>query len=191
MRLATALLTLTALPCAAFADGFDYTFVEGGLVNSDIDGVNVDGDGFGLSGSFAIGDNMRIIAGYDDIEYDFGVFGDVDGSIMTLGAGFNTGLTADLDFVADLSYVDAEATSGVASADETGYRIGAGIRGRTSSKLELEAGLIHLNLDGSDTGIRVGGRYYFSDSFAAGLGLTDIDDSFSWTLGIRAEFGNR
>lgn len=191
MRLATVLLTLSALPCAALADGFDYTFVEGGIVNSEIDGADVDGDGFGLSGSFAVGDSMRIIAGYDDVEYDVGILGDVDGTVITLGAGFNTGLTADLDFVADLSYVDAEVANGVASVDETGYRIGAGVRGRTSSKLELEAGLMHLDLDGSDTGIRVGGRYYFSDSFAAGLGLTDIDDNLSWTLGVRAEFGNR
>lgn len=189
MRLATVFLLLTALPCAALADGFDYTFVEGGFMNTEIDAgpFDIDGDGFGLAGSLALGNNMLILASYDDVDYDFGV----DGRVMSVGAGFHTGLTPDLDFVADLSYIDAEVSSGMASADEDGYGIGAGLRARASSKVELEAGLRYVDLDSSDTAVRVGGRYYFTDSFAAGLGIVDNDGGTSWTLGVRAEFGNR
>ncbi len=189
MKYATALVSLLALPCTSFADGFDYTFVEGGFVNSEIDvgPADIDGDGLGVNGSFAVRDNVRIIAGYMDQDYDFGV----DGSLLRFGAGFNTEITPDLDFVADISYVDVEVSAAGISEDETGYELGAGVRGRTSSSIELEAGLTYLDLDDSETGIRVGGRYYFSDSLAAGLWLDDNDTFSRWTLGIRAQFGNR
>ena len=35
--------------------------------------VDVDGDGFGLSGSFEVAENWHIIAGYNDLGLDFGV----------------------------------------------------------------------------------------------------------------------
>lgn len=183
------LMSLAVLPLAASADGFDYTFVEGGIVNTEIDTgpVDVEGDGFGINGSFSINDDLHILAGYSDIDYDFGV----DGSLVNIGLGFNTGLSQDLDFVADISYVSAEVDSGFASADEDGYSLGAGIRARTGQKVELQAGLHYVDLDDSDTVLSVGGRYYFSDSFAFGAGLADDDNGLSWNIGVRAEFGGR
>ena len=181
MKHAKSLLTLLVLPLASYADDFDYTFVDAGFVNTEVDvgPFNVDGDGIGIQGSFAIQDNLQIVASYTDIDYDFGV----DGSVLTVGLGFNTGLNDNLDFVADISYVDAEVSSGLASADETGYEIGAGIRARTGQKVELEAGLSYIDLDSSDTVLKVGGRYYFSDAFALSAGFSDNDDGLSWTIG--------
>ena len=187
MKHSMTLLGLLILPAAAFADGFDYTYVEAGIVNTEIDigPFNVDGDGFGVNGSLALTDNLHFIGGYSDQDYDFGV----DGSVLNVGAGFNTALNSDLDFVAHLSYYDVEASSAFASADDNGLGIGAGIRGRLSPKVELDAGLTYLDLDDSDTVLNARVRYYFSDSFAIAGGLSDDDSGLSWSIGVRAEFG--
>lgn len=189
MKGTTILATLLLLPLASHADGFGYTFVEGGVVNTEIDvgPADIDGDGLGINGSFGLNDSLHVIAGYTDVDYDFGI----DGSVTNVGLGFNTSLSADLDFVADVSYVDAEIATGFGSADETGYGLGAGVRGRATDRVELEARLGYVDLDDSDTAVQVGGRYYLSDSFALGAGLTDNDAGLTWTLGLRAEFGGR
>ena len=111
--------------------------------------------------------------------------------MLNVGVGWHTGFSENLDFVADLSYVDAEASSGGVSVDETGYGIGAGIRARAGERIELEAGVTYIDLDSSETALRVGGRYYFSDAFALGAGLAENDGDFSWNVGVRAEFGRR
>lgn len=188
MKNSMALLSLVALPVAAFADGFDYTYVEAGIVNTKIDvgPFDVDGDGLGVNGSFALTDNVHLIAGYSDQHYDFSL----DGSVLTLGGGFNTPINTDLDFVAQLSYYDVEVGSGFGSADDTGLGIGAGIRARPGADLELDAGLTYVDLDESDTVLNVGVRYYFSKTFAIAGGLSDNDSGLSWSIGVRAEFGN-
>lgn len=189
MRRSIWLIGLVTMPLAVRADGFDYTFVEGGLLNTEIDAglLDVEGDGFGLGGSFVIADNIHILASYSDEDYDFGI----DGNSLSIGAGFNTGLSQDLDLVAHLSYVSAEVNAGAVSLDEDGYSLGAGIRARTGNSIELEAGLDYVDLDESDTVLRVGGRYYFNDSFAVGASFADTDGGLSWMIGLRAEFGSR
>ena len=68
------LLAMT-LPVAAFADGFDYNYVEAGYVSTEVDAglVDVDGDGFGLRGSMALKDNVHIFAALDDQDLDLGM----------------------------------------------------------------------------------------------------------------------
>jgi hypothetical protein len=189
MKRAICLIGLVALPLGAQADGFDYTFVEGGIVNTEVDAgaFDVDGDGFGIGGSFAVADNIHILASYTDEDYDLGI----DGNTLSIGAGFNTALSTDLDLIAHISYVNAELEAGPFSVDEDGYSLGAGIRARTGDKVELEAGLDYVDLDESDTVLRVGGRYYFNDAFAVGASIADTDGGLSWTIGVRAEFGSR
>lgn len=189
MKPSTWLFGLLMLPCALYAADFEYTFVEAGIVNTEVDvgPFNVDGDGFGVNGSFALKDNIRIIGAYSDQDYDLGI----NGSVLSVGAGFNTSLTESMDFVADLSYVDAEVATAFGSADENGYGIDAGVRAMAGNRIQLDAGVSYIDLDSSDTALHVGGRYYFSDSFAVGAGLVDNDDGLSWSIGVRAEFGSR
>jgi hypothetical protein len=177
------------LPTALYADGFDYTFVEGGIVNTEVEvgPIDVDGDGFGVNGSFRITDNVHFLAGYSDQDYDFGI----DGNTLSAGVGLNMGINEDLDFVANLSYIDAEIDTPFGSAGEDGYGVGAGIRARAGEKVEIDAGLNYVDLDESDTVLSVGGRYYFNDSFALTGGLSDADAGLSWSIGLRAEFGGR
>jgi hypothetical protein len=188
MRIVTALLSLS-LPCALNAADFDYTFVDAGLVDTEIDvgSVDVSGDGIGVNGSIGVSDNVHIVAGYSDLDYDFGI----DGNSWNVGVGFHTDINDDIDFVADVSYIDAEVSTAFGSASEDGYGIGGGIRAHMGDSFELDAGLQYVDLDDSDTVLNVGGRYYFNDSFALNAGISDADAGMSWMVGIRAEFGGR
>lgn len=188
MRIVTVLVGLS-LPCSLYAADFDYTFVDAGLLNTEIDvgSVGVDGDGIGVSGSIGISDNVNIVAGYSDLDYDF----DINGSSWNVGLGFHTDINDDLDFVADATYIDAEVDTPFGSASDDGFGVGAGIRARVGEKVELDAGLQYVDFDDSDTVLNVGGRYYFSDSFALNAGLSDADAGMSWMIGIRAEFGGK
>jgi len=188
MRIVATLLTLS-FPCALFAqeNGFEYTYVDAALLNTEIEvgTTDVDGDGIGVSGSFAISDSLNILVGYSDQSYDF----NIDGSTMNVGLGFHTDINNDLDFVADVSYIDVSVDTPFGSADDDGLGISGGIRFRASDSLELDAGLQYVDLDDSDTVLNLGGRYYFNDSFALSAGISDADAGMSWSVGVRAHFG--
>lgn len=187
MKRTTALLSILAFPCTLYADDFDYTFIEAGFVSSEVDvgPFNADGDGFRIGGSYALKDNIHLLAAYTHQNYNYGV----DGRSINVGVGFNTPLSSMLDFVADLSYVDADVANQFGSSGENGYNIGAGVRAQLRKSIELEGGISYLDLDRSDTSLHVGGRYYFSDTIAVGASLVDNDAGLGWNIGVRAEFG--
>ena len=74
-------------------------------------------------------------------------------------------------------------------AGEDGFGIGIGLRGAFESNIEWEAGVDYADVGSSDTAIRFDGRYYFSETLAAGAGLSFDDDGTTLVLGIRLEFG--
>ena len=77
-----------------------------------------------------------------------------------------------------------------ASIDEDGFALGGGIRARLTDAFEVDASLQYVDLDqsGSDTGIKLRGRYYFTDRFAFSLETEFDDDIDTLSLGFRAEF---
>jgi opacity protein-like surface antigen len=184
------LVGLTALPLVATADGFDYSFIEGGYFSSELDDSDVDGDGFGIKGSFALTDTLHFFADYTTRD-----FKRVDMSQYDLGLGAHWGLQQNLDFVGELGYVKAEVEVdtpfGSFEADEDGFGVGAGLRFRAGRKVELDGMIKYVNLDDSDTSLSLGGRYYFSPGFALVGGFLVDDDINEWNLGARFEFGKR
>jgi hypothetical protein len=68
-------LVLLALACAtsAHAKDFDYDYFQLTYGNVEFDDVNVDGDNFGLSGSYALNEDFHVFAGYESAGLDFGI----------------------------------------------------------------------------------------------------------------------
>jgi hypothetical protein len=182
-------LSISMLPALAHAQEFSYTYVDVALVNTEIDlgSINIDGDGLAVTGAFKLDERFFAVASYTDQDYDFSF----SGSVFSIGVGYHADLGNNFDFVADLSYVDADVITSFGSNGENGFDIGAGIRTRLARKFELEARLGYIDVAGSDTVLGVKGRYYFSDGFAVIGGITDNDDSLGWSVGVRAEFGKR
>ena len=122
------LLSLVCVPFGAAADDFDYTYIEGGYVSTEIDvgPFDVDGDGLGVRGAYAFDDQWYGFAGIADQEFDF----DIDGTQFNAGVGWHNALSDTVDLLAEASWVSVELDSGVASADEEGFGLGLGVRAR-------------------------------------------------------------
>jgi hypothetical protein len=176
---------------AAFAPGvvladMNYTNLEVNYLDLDVgEGVSVNGDGFEIGGSWELNDQFHLFGSWQDQSLDFGI----DGRTLEIGAGWSHGFSDKLDFVGTLSMVDAELEAGGVTASDDAIALGGGIRSRLGDSFELEAGLKYVDFDsGSDTGISVGGRYYFNDSMALGASMDSNDNADTLRLGFRWEF---
>lgn len=177
----------------AFAGDLSYNFVEIGYQKAEFDddfgGGSVDGDGYGISGSFEVGDSWFITASYGTLDFDFGV--DLDQ--LSVGGGFYMNLSERVDFFAVVSYIRAEVSaSGFGSADEDGYGVAVGMRGLVTDKVEVSGSISYADLgSGADgTAIGVEGLYSFTDNFALGLGIQTDDDITMYGVNGRLYFGN-
>ncbi len=187
MRSILGILVLVLLPVFAQADEYDYTFVEAGYISADFDavGIDLDGDGFGIKGSFAINDDYHLFAEYSSLGFDFSI----DLNRLAVGAGLHFDLSPTIDFVGTIAYLDYEFDSGFGSISEDGYGIGVGLRGAMQSNFEWEAGVDYSDVGGSDISFRLDGRYYFTDTVAVGAGVSVDDDVNIYSIGVRMEFG--
>jgi hypothetical protein len=168
--------------------GFDYSYVELGYVKSEIDDLDIDGDGPGLRGSYEFTENFHAFAAYTDQDFDF----DVSATTLEVGAGLAWPLNPNLDVVGTVSYIKGEIdVPFFGEFDDDGFALGAGLRARVVEKLELTGGLKHASFDeaGDDTTFGAGGRYFFTDMFAAGVDVDFDDDGTTWMLGGRLSFG--
>ena len=183
------LFTLSlAFSATASAQGFDYNYLQLNYGNIEFDDTSIDGDGFGISGSFAINPDWHVFAGYDAYGLDFGI----DANTLAIGGGYNTELTPKLDAYARLSYQYIELDGGGGnSIDENGIGFGVGVRFEPADRIELTAELDYVDLGdaGDGVGLSVAGLYAFTDAFSLGLGAGWSDDSNNYTLSGRFYFG--
>lgn len=189
MKRSCVIAALLSLSAAAAAEGLDYSYVQGSYSRVEFDDIDVDGDGFGIAGSFGINDRFAAFAGFDTAELDF----DVETSSLEIGGLFHAPLSDRVDFVSSLSYVSAEIdVPGFGSVDDDGFGVGVGLRGMASPQLELNGGVSYVDLDdsGDDTTFNAGFRYHFTEAFSAGLGGSWGDDASAYGVSGRISFGN-
>lgn len=182
-------LILAVFAAPALAGDLSYNYFELGYQRIDVDDINVDGDGFGLGGSFEVGENWFITASYATAELDFGV----DFDQLSAGVGYHVDMSENADFFATLSYVSVEASvPGFGSADDDGFGVSIGVRGMVSEKVELTGSLGYVDLSdsGDSTSFGASGYYNFNDAFALGLVVSTDDDVTAYGLGARFYFGN-
>ena len=190
-RYLTAVFALfLALP--AMAESPNYSFLGLGYQSVDFDvggGFDVDGDGYGLGGSFEVGEAFFGFASYAKTDFDF----NVDLTQLQLGIGWHTGLTDTTDFFATASWVDAEIDApGFGSVDEDGYGLSVGVRSNVTDLIELYGEIAYVDLgSGSDsTAFGAGIFFNLTNNFALGLGAANDDDVTSYGASARFYFGN-
>ena len=182
------LILLLALSATAGAQGFGYNYlqVSYGSVSFDDSIVDVDGDGPGISGSYGFHPDFYVAGEYQTADMDFGV----DLNILELDVGYHTQLSDQLDFTAQLGYVDAEVESGFGSADDDGLMIGAGLRGRLTDAVELNGGIDYIDFDqgGGETRANAGFLFDLTENVTVGAEATFWDDINVYQLNLRFDF---
>ena len=185
-------LIVLALAAPTFAADISYNYIQAGYQEIDIDGgfvggLDIDGDGYGVGGSFELNENWFIAASYSKADFDFGV--DVDE--LMLGAGYHVPISDNADFYGMFSYINAEASaSGFASIEEDGYAATIGLRGMIGERFELNGSLAYVDFGngGDTTAFGAGALYNFTDMLAAGFSI-DIDVT-AYGIGFRVYFDN-
>ena len=71
-------------------------------------------------------------------------------------------------------------------ADEDGLGLQFRIRALVTDEFELEGGIQYVDIEDSDTSLQVVARYYFTETFSAGVGLTLAGDTDG--IGINARY---
>ena len=177
---------LAAAPLAAHADGFDYSFVEGGYAQLDVDGVSGNLDGFFLRGSVEITERLFVSADYLDTSGS-----GADTQLYSIGLGGSFPLSNALDLTGRVAYVGTEVDASGFGGDDDGFSVGAGLRGRLGEGFELEGKVTYYDFSdsGDDTSFGLAARYFFTDQLAVGAEYEDFDDASLWGLGIRYSFG--
>jgi hypothetical protein len=166
---------------------FEYTYVEISYDETEfeIGPGEIDGDGLTISGSFELNNEWHVFASYGQADLDFGF--DLD--TLAIGAGYVFPLQNDIDLYGRVLYIDMEVDGpGPLDADDDGLGLQFRIRGRVSEELELEGGIQYVDVADSDTSLQAGARYYFSDSFSAGIALTFGGDTDGIGINARFEF---
>lgn len=165
---------------------FNYNYVEISYDELDFDlgPADVDGDGLTLSGSYEITDDWHIYAAYGSHDLDFGI--DLD--TWTVGAGYVYPLKDDIDIYGRVLYIDQSADAGPASADDDGLGLQARIRARVTDQLELEGGILYVDVADSDTSLQASARYNFTENFSAGISLAFAGDTDGISVSARYSF---
>lgn len=188
-------VALAIAPFAASADGLDYTYVEGGYANVEIDtgdafAGDVEFDGVQIRGSAAVSESFYLLGGYGSVSNDdAGV--DVDFSELQFGLGYRHGLSERADLVTEVSYLRQEIEAdGFGSDDAAGGRVSVGLRGLLADNFEGYVKGSYTDggdFDGDFSGT-VGAQFRFTPLWGVVGEIEAGDDVTKALVGVRASF---
>lgn len=190
-------LLVCALASAALSASYaeeselSYTFVGIAYQTGEI--IDEDFGGFGIGGSAAINDSIFVLGQYSSLTSDDEFFNgvgtdDIEATQFNFGVGFHTPIASNVDFVASLSYADAEfESSGLGvSEDGNGYLVSAGVRGKPTDVLEFGVSINYADIeDEGETGFGVLARFFAAPKISLGLAYGSADDVDTVSFDVR------
>ena len=187
------LTALLAFSASVSAEDFSYNYFGAGYTRINLDDgfVDIDGDAFGLNGSYEINESFYVFAGYGMGEFEeAGVTVDMD--TLRAGIGWHTPLSDQVDLVTDLSYEYIDLSAFGVSVDDNGFGLGVGLRFAATDNVELNAGINYVDFGdgGDDTGFGIGALFGVSDNIDIGLSADWADDTSAYGINGRFYFGN-
>ncbi|MGB5165260.1 MAG: outer membrane beta-barrel protein [Woeseiaceae bacterium] len=187
------LITLAAvllLSAPAMAGALSYNYIEGGYQRIELDAgpFDVSADAFSIDGSFEIGENAFVFAGYNTADFDEGI----DLSEFDIGVGYAVPISNNTDFYGKLAWITTELdANGFNSLDDSGIGAAIGVRSLISPAFEVFGEISYVDLDDAGDGTAIGGGAWWNLNEVVSLGL-DIqvdDDVTAYGAAVRFYFG--
>lgn len=177
--------------CSSFAEGngLSYTYIGLGYQTGEI--FDEDGDGYAVAGSVAINDSVFLLGQYSlivsDDEFTIGaVIDEIELTQFSFGIGVHEPISTKTDFVASLSYVDAEVDFADQSVNGSGYQVSAGVRAKPSDILEFGASIDYAAIqDEGEVGYSLSARVFTAPKLSIGLGYVSTDYVDAVSLDVR------
>lgn len=190
-------LALVAAPMLAHAaDDMSYRYFQVGYVETEIDlpGSNETLDGFGTRGSIGFAENYFVFTEFNSQEFKQGG-GELNLDSLIIGLGGHYALTESIDLVGRVGAVEldleVDTPGGSFDDEESGFLVGAGLRGQAGDHVQLEFGVVYEDLGGSggdETGVEVAARYHFNKRWALAVEYQDLGDFGTFLAGVRVSF---
>ncbi len=177
----------------AVAREISYDYIQGTYTSTSIDlggsFGDLDGAGFGMSGSISISPNIAFIVGFSATEFDELLGIGIDTTELSLGISSHKSMSAKTDVFLSLAmfFADIETDNGF-SDDDTGNVIGFGFRHLIVNDVELSISLSRVDVfdDTSNTfGIDV--SFFSNDGLSFGVGYATGDDVDTLLFNIRID----
>lgn len=184
---------ILAVPVSAISQEFNYDYIQGTYGSSTVDTGfgDVDGSGFGFSGSFSISPNMAFTAGFASESFDtfLGVDVDTDATAFGITGHSSTGAKTDIFGGFSVLMGEIELSDGFTtlSDDDTGNIIQFGFRHMASDTVELTAAFSSTDIfDDTSSQTGFGLRFYTGESLSIGIGYATGDDVDTVLFNLRA-----
>ena len=192
--LATALITI---PTISTSKEISYDYIQGTYSSVTIDtgttAGDLDGNGFGVSGSFSVAPAIAITAGLGATSYDELLGVSIDTAALTFGVTAHMAIAPNADIYGNFSVLRAgfEMSDGFTTYDDTdtGNVISAGLRFLATETVELELAFSRTDVfEETDNSFGAGIRFYASDKFSLGVAYQTADDVDALLLNARLDF---
>ena len=172
------------LPLTAGAADLQWTYLD--VRYDGYEEPGADGDGYGIGGSYALGDAYYLLGAYDTFGLE--AFGfDVDATMWRVGFGTHRAVNDSAEFFSEFTYEAIEVSVLGFSADDNGYGFRLGLRGMVTDSFEASGGIRYVDTGFSDTLLSLGAVYHVNDRVGIAFNYED-GDSTLWGVGARFAF---
>jgi hypothetical protein len=173
-------LTLAPAPVEDVPE-MEYTYIEANYLWTDSDTLDETVDGVEVTGSLELPLNLfaQLTASRQS--------GDVDLDQYRLGIGYHLSIGSRIDAYGILSAAHAETDGSDDDFDDDGIAGEVGVRMLLTPRIEVNGSAEWADVDESDYGVGVGGRFYLIDMLSLGARAEFLDSGDSYTVGVRFE----
>ena len=187
-------ISIIAISTNAMSKDISYDYVQGtySSITDDSLGVDIDGDGFAVSGSFSVSPNIAVTALLGSTSYDRVAGIEIDANEFDFGITAHTSIAPSTDIFGTFLIVngEVEVSDGFTtiSDDDTGNSITVGLRHMASNTVEISAAFSRVDIfddTGNTTGF--GARFYANEKFSFGVGYSTGDDVDALLLNARID----
>lgn len=184
-RFVVAAIAIVLCSTNAAANDLSYSYVEGGVVWIDPDGLDAEA-GFGIAGQAAVADQVFIWGAFSSVDFDSPIPNvEVDVEAVAIGGGYFHPVSENTDFVGRLGLGQVE----VGNFDDDGFVGSLAFRTQwTPDRAESTVGVSYDDIGDGEASVFVEGVYQFNETVGLAAALDFAEDGNSAFLGIRASF---